>query len=34
METFAVIILIAGVLVGAGLLLGLIAACLFFFDQE
>jgi len=34
METFAVIILIAGVLVGAGLALSLIAACLFFFDQE
>jgi hypothetical protein len=34
METFAVIILIAGALVGAGLILGLIAACLFFFDQE
>jgi hypothetical protein len=34
METFAVIILIAGALVGAGLALGLIAACLFFFDQE
>jgi len=34
METFAFIILVAGAMVGAGLLLGLIAACLFFFDQE
>lgn len=34
METFAFIILIAGAMVGAGLLLGLVAACLFFFDQE
>jgi hypothetical protein len=34
METFAFIILIAGALVGAGLILGLIAACIYFFDQE
>jgi hypothetical protein len=34
METFAFIILIAGVMVGAGLLLGLVGACIYFFDQE
>lgn len=34
METFAFIILIAGAMVGAGLLLGLVGACLFFFDRE
>lgn len=34
METFAFIILIAGAMMGVGLLLGLVAACLFFFDQE
>jgi hypothetical protein len=34
METFTVIILIAGMLVGAGLILGAIGACVFFFDQD
>ena len=34
METFAFIILISGAMVGAGLLLGLVGACIYFFDQE
>lgn len=34
METFAFIILVAGTMVGAGLLLGLVGACIYFFDQE
>lgn len=34
MDTFAVIILVAGILVGAGLFLGALGACFYFFDQE
>jgi hypothetical protein len=34
METFAVIVLIAGMLIGAGLIIGAVGACVFFLDQE